>query len=213
LLARETFDVVFMDCSMPDMDGFETTRRIRDAERGGTRAIPIIALTADVTTRARERCVAAGMNDYISKPVMAEQLYQTLRRWLPAAGDQRIAEAAPDAALSFQAALDRLGGDRSLLRELAGIFLGDRARLIGAVRESAAAHNRSALERSAHAIKGAVSNFTNGPAYAAAAQLETLARNGQLAEVEAYLAPLEQSLAELDAELRRMLETSDILGR
>jgi len=82
------FDVVLMDCQMPEMDGFEATRQIRarelgDSDRGGAGPIPIIALTANAFSEDRERCLATGMNDYLSKPFSRDALYQTLRRWIP----------------------------------------------------------------------------------------------------------------------------------
>jgi CheY-like chemotaxis protein len=78
------YDLVFMDCQMPEMNGFEATIEIRGMT-GPARSVPIIALTADVITASRDRCIEAGMNDYIAKPVEPEALVRALRTWLPQA--------------------------------------------------------------------------------------------------------------------------------
>jgi CheY-like chemotaxis protein len=89
-LRRLPYDVVLMDCQMPELDGFEATRRIRDLERSGevSRHTPIIALTANAMQEDRERCLQAGMDDYISKPVTVDQLIRTLAPWTPQTGDE-----------------------------------------------------------------------------------------------------------------------------
>jgi CheY-like chemotaxis protein len=81
--ARVAYDAVFMDCQMPEMDGFEATEAIRAAEAGTTRHVPIIALTASVMKADRERCLAAGMDDYLSKPINPGALSEILERWIP----------------------------------------------------------------------------------------------------------------------------------
>jgi CheY-like chemotaxis protein len=78
------YDLVFMDCQMPEMDGFEATRNIRANEAGG-RHVPIIALTADAMVGDREKCIAAGMDDYLNKPLRVEKVAMMLKKWLPAA--------------------------------------------------------------------------------------------------------------------------------
>jgi CheY-like chemotaxis protein len=74
------YDIIFMDCQMPLMDGFEATRRIRERENGGAR-VPIVAMTASAMQGDQQRCLAAGMDDYISKPVFLEKLRNCLRQW------------------------------------------------------------------------------------------------------------------------------------
>ena len=82
-LSREPFHLILMDCQMPEMDGFEATRRIRDYEQrtGGRLHIPIIALTANAMSEDREKCLAVGMDDYLSKPLKPELLYEKLVQW------------------------------------------------------------------------------------------------------------------------------------
>jgi CheY-like chemotaxis protein len=78
LLSSKTYDLILMDCQMPEMDGFETTRRIRTAEVTTGLHIPIVAMTANALPGDRERCIEAGMDEYIAKPVHAEMLYQMI---------------------------------------------------------------------------------------------------------------------------------------
>jgi CheY-like chemotaxis protein len=82
-LETEAYDLVLMDCQMPEMDGFEATRRIRarETERGGH--VPIVAMTANAMKGDRERCLAVGMDDYLSKPIHVEALYEVLEKYLP----------------------------------------------------------------------------------------------------------------------------------
>src|SRR5690606_7878573 len=94
-VAHGGFDLVLMDCQMPEMDGFAATRAIRDAERPGGARLPIVALTANAMEGDRERCLECGMDDYLSKPFKPQQLYAVLAHWLPA-GTAR--ERAPDPA-------------------------------------------------------------------------------------------------------------------
>ena len=83
-VARVAYDAVFMDCQMPGMDGFEATAAIRAAESGRDRHVPIIALTASAREADRERCLTAGMDDYLSKPIKPAELSDKLKRWIPA---------------------------------------------------------------------------------------------------------------------------------
>lgn len=95
-LGASDYDLVLMDCQMPNLDGYETTRRIRDSERGSDRHLPIVAVTAHAMKGDRERCVAAGMDDYLAKPFKVEQLAEILERWLGSPRQPRAASKSAD---------------------------------------------------------------------------------------------------------------------
>jgi PAS domain S-box-containing protein len=183
-LEEQPFDMVLMDCQMPELDGYEATCRLR--ERGGELSrIPVIALTAHAMQGDREKCIAAGMNDYIAKPFRAETLRQVLQRWLtpgaaPAAQD--VSAPPPEERQSVDTAvLDRLrtlgqAAGRDVLREVIEAF---RSRPhIADLRESLANGDRKALEIRAHSLKG--SSGTLGALRLAALcdELERSARSG-----------------------------------
>jgi signal transduction histidine kinase/DNA-binding response OmpR family regulator/HPt (histidine-containing phosphotransfer) domain-containing protein len=160
LCADEHFDLVLMDCQMPELDGFETTRRIRRQEAGGPR-VPIVALTANALQGDRERCLDAGMDDYLSKPFTRAALHAVMQRWLPAAdlaaqhvatGDGGAPEPEFDpASLAEMRALDTSG---RLLERIAAAFFADGRRLLRDIAESQRRGDTDALARAAHDLSG-----------------------------------------------------------
>jgi CheY-like chemotaxis protein len=187
-LQEKSFDVVLLDVQMPELGGFEVTARLREQERGTGRHLPIIALTAHALKGDRERCLAAGMDGYVSKPVKGQQLLRAIADVL-----RGVAPVVPER----EALLARLDGDENLLRELAGMFLEDYPRLLEETHAALTASDASRLERTAHKLQGAVRNFSRGPAVEAAQQLETLAREGRLTEAEGTYRELVEALEQL----------------
>ena len=150
-------DLVLMDVQMPEMDGFAATAaiRAREAARPGGRRLPIVALTAFAMKGDRERCLAAGMDDYLAKPIRRDQLAAVLARF--AAEAPRPTEAdGPGPALDEAAALENAGGDRELLGELLGIFLADGPGQLQALRDAVAGADPAALMRAAHTLSGSL---------------------------------------------------------
>jgi len=203
-LERESFDVVLMDVQMPEMGGVEATYAIRQRERETGSHLPIIALTAHALQGDRERYLAAGMDDYLSKPVAPAQLFETIARVLslPVQDTRRSSEpSGTDEAFDPATALARVNGDMELLRELVRMFLEECPRMMARLREALAAGDPSALERTAHQFKGAVGHFGARAAVAAAQRLEGLGREEDLAHAREAYAVLEAAIARLSPAL------------
>jgi len=155
----------------------------------------IVAMTAHAMKGDRERCLEAGMDDYVSKPLNSEDI----RRVVDAAGGAGVpapvAGGSPPEEPEFGLAetLGRLGGDASLLREIAGIFLEDGPRHLESIRDAVARGDAPALERGAHALKGSAGNFSARRVTSAALALETLGRSRSLEGAAAHLAELEEA--------------------
>lgn len=157
------YDLVLMDCQMPEMDGYEATAAIRQME-GGRRHTPVIAMTAHAMEGDRERCLQAGMDDYVSKPVTPQALAEVLERWLGAGGDktQRGGGVDPDACdregFDRDALLERVMGDEEVLRDVVQTFVEDAQREISLLEEAIAKGDLSLARRQAHSLKGAAAN-------------------------------------------------------
>jgi CheY-like chemotaxis protein len=200
-LRTRRFDVVLMDVQMPEMDGFAATAAIRDHERHTGKHIPIVAMTAYAMKGDRERCLQAGMDRYVCKPIRAQELFDTVEGVVTQACPVKAAAAvdlpAVSSTLDTAAALARVGDDLELLQELAGVFLDECPRLMLELRTAAASADAARVKAAAHGIKGAVDNFGAKPAFEAALRLETLGRIGDLAGVEEALQNLEGEIERL----------------
>ena len=203
-LEREAFDVVLMDVQMPELDGFEATEEIRARERTSGRHLSIVAMTAHAMKGDRERCLAAGMDGYVSKPISGRRLFEAIERL----AQPRSAALSDGAALDPEALLRRAGGDRRLVRELAEVFLADAPRMLEAIRASLAAGDAPALAHAAHALKGSVANFAAAEATEAALTLERLAQAGALGEARAAHRRVEEEVARVCQALRAMVAVS-----
>jgi signal transduction histidine kinase/FixJ family two-component response regulator/HPt (histidine-containing phosphotransfer) domain-containing protein len=200
---REQFDVILMDCQMPVVDGFEATRRIRLAEAGGRRA-PIIALTANALQGDRERCLAAGMDDYLTKPYSRRELDQVLERWrAPADGRDAapagIADATADATVEAVLDLAALGEvraidpDGSLLDGIIRQYGPDGARLLTSARAAHAAGNLDALIFAVHTFKSSSGCVGARDVVAHCARIEERARTRGVSTDADELAALGQA--------------------
>ena len=211
LLAELAYDAVFMDCQMPEMDGFQATTIVRQREASSGHHVPIIAMTANAMQGDRERCLAAGMDDYVSKPVTFEALAAVARKWAgasptppprpisvppPAAA---VADMADSPALDEAAALAYAGGDRQLLGELLGIFVADTPQHLEAIRDAVAGAQPAALMRAAHTLSGSLRVLGAAASIALVGQLESLVREDRLEGAAAVLARLEPELARVQS--------------
>jgi CheY-like chemotaxis protein/HPt (histidine-containing phosphotransfer) domain-containing protein len=210
-LSKQAFDVLLMDVQMPEMDGLEATRRIRqlEASRGGH--VPIIAMTAHALKGDRERCLGAGMDEYVSKPVRERQLLSALRTVL---GDG-IPELPPEAPvacnppaeiINWEEALEICAGDHALLREIIEAFLEEQPRRMQEIRTAIDTRDFELLGRAAHTIKGSMRYFSASAAFDRAFGLEQLATMQDLEGAEPIFDLLKAELAKLLPHLLNYLQ-------
>ena len=207
---QEPFNLILMDVQMPEMSGLEATRAIREREGFAGGRIPIIAMTAHAMEGDREKCLAAGMDQYVTKPVDQKKLYEAVENFgrpaMPEAGENMNANATVTT-LSFdpEIVLERVDGDRELLREIGGLFLQDAPRLLADIRNAVGRADAKALEHSAHTRKGSVGNFGARVAFEAAQALEQMGRQGDFARAQESFALLDQQVTLLGPALENLM--------
>ncbi|HEY6895496.1 MAG TPA: response regulator [Rhodanobacteraceae bacterium] len=191
------YDLILLDCQMPDIDGYQVARAIRQMG-SKTRRVPIVAMTAHTMEGEREKCLSAGMDDYLAKPVSTQRLNAALVRWLGSredvvdrekiAGLQQLARANP-----------------TFMRDITGLFREDAVLRIHELRDAAARNEAETIARAAHALKSSSGNIGAARMYSLCASIESTARQGNLSGVAEIV---EQLASELDAALRALSESS-----
>jgi CheY-like chemotaxis protein len=190
LLERESVDVLLLDVQMPEMSGFEVATAIRDRERDGSQHLPIIALTARAMKGDRDRCLAAGMDDYLSKPLTSNELELVIERLT---GSRRT--------LTTQ--------NPRLRAKMAHIFLDIYSQWLAKIREALTQGDAHAVGETAHTLKGSVSHFDDpaaATAVRAALRLEQMGQANTLAGADEVFAELEETLRQLHPVLVRWSE-------
>ncbi len=211
-LEQEDYDLVLMDCQMPEMDGYQATRLIRqrETERGRQRRVPIVALTAFALREDSERCRAAGMDGYLVKPLRLDHLRRALDDILERQRGDRSPEplspSCQEAVIDGARTLERVGGDWSLLREIIDLFVADAPQVIRDIERAVAEKDCRALERAAHRLRGGVSNFGARRATEAALGVECAAREGDLAAAAAQVTELKGAVAQVVQALQDLKE-------
>ena len=205
-MARLPYDVVFMDCQMPEMDGYAASRAIRAAERaqGSGWRVPIVALTANALQGDREQCLAAGMDDYLAKPITKEAFGASLQRWGPPDGPPTDGSI-DGAALGELAAVEGEPGEPNLLAELLELFRQDTPVRLAAVRAAIEGGDREGVQREAHAFKGSCAALGLRHLQALCATLEREGGEGPPAEAHGMLGAMEAELDRLRPWLRAEL--------
>jgi signal transduction histidine kinase/two-component SAPR family response regulator len=203
----EQFDLALMDVQMPEMDGMEAAALIRAREKQTGAHLPIIAMTAYALKGDRERCLAAGMDNYVAKPIRAEELFETIdaifadRPRNPAAGSAVCQDL-----VDWTEALKVAQGNRKVLKVMAEAALEEVPQLMAAIREALARGDCAKLRFAAHTLKGAVRYFGANQVCGHAAQLEEMGRKDSLAGSETILAALEAEIAQLASALTDYLQ-------
>jgi two-component system sensor histidine kinase/response regulator len=204
LMESEKFDALLMDVQMPQLNGLEATAAIRDRERSRKTHIPIIALTAHAIEGDREKCLGAGMDDYVTKPIDPEQLFEAIERALSRARTPNNTGRSNGDAPASDALIQRFDGDIELLRALAGIFANSAPAQLSQISAAIARRDAKALALAAHALKGSVSTFHARRAVEAAAVLEQIGRAGDLSNADHFFEALSVEVASLSRALQEL---------
>jgi two-component system, sensor histidine kinase and response regulator len=199
-VGRESFDLILMDVQMPEMNGYEATAAIRQSELGMGRHCFIVAMTAEAMKGDREKCLAAGMDDYISKPFEPEELQRVISL-APAKSMIVKSEIADKPLLDWEHLLTQTCNDEQLARKLGEVYLKESATLIGQMQTAVATNDAKRLQRSAHTLKTAASYFGAASIVESAKQLESLGANGELSDAATILASLVADSTRLVSEL------------
>jgi PAS domain S-box-containing protein len=211
----DDFDLVLMDVQMPILDGYEATRTIRERERRTGQHMPIIAMTAHALKGDRERCLAYGMDDYLSKPVHARDLFRVLHSVLgptPSSQESPIpaAQSAPqELGFDWAAAMNMVGGDRDLLKSVAEAALDEAPNLQKAIRKAIAAGDSKALQQTAHKLKGSIRWLGQTRAADLAFELERMKQTGNLERAESVFADLDEEMTHVISVLSKFVYESD----
>ena len=207
MLENGSHHLILMDLQMPEMDGFQATTIIRQEEKITGKHIPIIAMTAYAMKGDRERCLEAGMDDYVSKPIQAELLFEAIEntisdRTKPILQQQQDLAKEPgeqklDEAFDRVRALKRVDGDIEFLLELLTLFIDHHPNLLIGINNAITQKDSKALEYNAHTLKGSAGNFFADTVYNLALKLEIMGRNNDLSGAREEYAALETEIEQL----------------
>jgi CheY-like chemotaxis protein len=202
-VAGEFYDLVFMDCQMPGMDGLEVTRRIRqrEAERGGH--LPIVAMTAHAMTGDRERCLEAGMDDYLTKPIEEQVVWDALRAGIAARRPEPAEGNGRGEILDTASLLNVAQGDTEFLKRIADTYAADAPAMMAEIQQAVAAGDRAGLVRAAHALSGALRTLRARRGGELASLLEAMGQAGEL-EMDGGRARAQTLAGALSEELTRI---------
>jgi two-component system sensor histidine kinase/response regulator len=195
-LAQAPFDLVLMDIQMPVLDGLAATAAIRAQEQTQGTHLPIIAMTAHAMRGDRERCLAAGMDGYVTKPLKTADLAAAIAQLLPASSPTTQVMTPP---VDISATLQSVGGDQNLLVDLFEVFQQDYPKQLAELRDAIGAGDAERMAQVAHSLKGAVGYFGARTVHALACRLETMGHQAEFEGASSVLQQLERELEQLSA--------------
>jgi CheY-like chemotaxis protein/HPt (histidine-containing phosphotransfer) domain-containing protein len=198
------YALIMMDCQMPELDGYQATEKIRALEEGSARHTPVIALTACTTQDEQEKCVASGMDDFISKPIRPHALSDMLERWLYAPAAQRPAVASQPADDELEVVRGMFGAD---FVDLARLYQVDSPPRIALLHDAGAAGDEASVAKIAHAFSGSSASIGATTLSALCRDLEISAREGALQDFAQRMALIEAEYGRVCAKLRSMIES------
>ncbi len=210
---KDHFDLILMDIQMPELDGMEATQLLREKEKDGRRRLPIVAMTAHAMKGDMEKCLAAGMDGYVSKPINRDELFSVIETLTKGGNEEkgtspvRSREKTTPASEVFELskALEMAGGDTEFLKEIAELFLENLPGYVARVREAISREDAAALEGAAHNLKGAVGNFGAKRTYDAAYRLEAIGKKNVLSEADRLMKKLMEELSSLESAIKSAL--------
>jgi CheY-like chemotaxis protein len=201
-IRRRAYDLILLDCQMPDIDGYDVARSIRRME-SDKRRVPIVAMTAHAVDGERQKCINAGMDDYLTKPVSTQRLSTVLARWL----GTREAEVVDNEKVTALQQLAR--ANPSFMRDITGLFREDAVLRLHELRDSIRTANSEALARAAHSLKSSSGNIGAARMYSLCATIESNANQGNL---EGLAEMVEQLSTELDLALKALGQSAGSAG-
>ncbi|MCE1226141.1 MAG: response regulator [Geobacteraceae bacterium] len=217
-LSRINYDLVLMDCQMPELDGFEATVLIRSSSVPVlNHGVPVIAMTANALAGDRERCLKSGMDDYLSKPVKQKELEQALNRWLSGPDNERFVplealagalqqnETDADQIFDELEMLERLGGNQGLLQEIICMACDDLPVRLTQLQQAVASGNRAALKQTAHTMKGVAANLSAYRLQQRADQLEGQADRAEMSQLHLLTQQISEQTGLLLERLRQQI--------
>jgi len=199
-----SYDLVLMDVQMPEMDGLEATRLLREREKDAGSHQTVIAMTALVMKGDRERCITAGMDGYLSKPIRLQELDDLLENYAAADRDEPAGiepYSTPQDSVCTEELLERVDGDRDLIGELLGLLRDDYPGQVASMREAIAGRDCATLQKITHTLKGALGNLAATVAARIAGDLEADGKNGNMSHAEVKVDELE---AEIDRVVKQL---------
>ena len=208
------FDLIVMDVQMPEMDGLEATRVIRSRENAGRNRLPILALTAHAAVEDCERCLTAGMDSYVSKPIRLAALQEAIAQVFAGqdqdaikllAETQQDTASLPPGLIDEKKILQGLAGDRELMADVLRLFIEDSVRLLREMHTAVARTNPETIRHVAHALKGSIANLSSGPARELAAEMEQMGKRGELESAPVKAKELEHELSLLQQAAKQLL--------